>query len=160
MISLNKEPMLSFRDRVLCDYDLQQRQAIHRRSKRKATEDGRQKQKDDYETALIRKQQRKERDIEMRSKHQSKKLDKIEKRFIKSQKRGNARLSEVKVRMEEEQRLFHQQRAEILKDGIFPPTDENLLLITVFLSITSPLWLTAVFLYSLYSRAWGLCHRA
>jgi hypothetical protein len=161
MIPLNKEPLLSFRDRVLRDHDFPQRQAIYRRPKGKATEDGRRKQKDDYETALIRKQQRKEQDIAMRSKHRSEKLDRIEQRFIKSQKMGYARLNEVKVRMKEEQELFHRQRAGLLKDGIFHPTDQdNLLLITIFLSILSPLWLTVVFIYNLYSRARGLYHRA
>lgn len=161
MVPLNKEPLLLFRDRVLRDHDLEQKRVLYQRPKRKATEEGRGKQKDDYETALIRKQQRKERDIAMRSNHQSEKLDRIKQRFIKSQELGHARINEVKVRMREEQELFYRQRAEILKDGIVHPTaEEKLLLITIILAISSPLWLMVVFIYNIYSRTRGRYHRA
>lgn len=152
MVPLNEEPLLSFRDRVLHDHDLEQKQVLHRRPKRKATEEGRQKQKDDYETALIRKQQRKERDIAMRSKHQSEKLGRINQRFVKSQQLGYARLNKIKVWMKGEQELFCQRRAEVLKEGIIHPTaEENLLLITIF-AISSPLWLTVIFIYNMYKK--------
>lgn len=160
MVPLNKEPLLSFRDRVLHDDDLEQSRVLYRRPKLKATEEGRQKQKDDYKTALIRKQQRKERDIAMRSNHQSKKLEKLEQRFIKSQELGYARLNEVKVRMREEKEVFYRQRAEILNDGIFHPTvGEKFLFITILLAISSPLWLTVVLIYNIYSRTRGRCRR-
>jgi hypothetical protein len=161
MVPLNDEPLLSFRDRVLRDHDLEQKRALYRRPKRKATEEGRQKQKDDYETALIRKQQRKERDIAMRSNHQSQKLDQITQRFIKAQELGYARLSKVKLRMREEQELFYRQRAEFLKDGIIHPTaEEKLMFITIVLAISSPLWLTVIFVHNIYSRTRGRYRRA
>ncbi|KAJ5442080.1 hypothetical protein N7445_005087, partial [Penicillium cf. griseofulvum] len=142
IVPLNAGPLISFRDRVLQDHGLERRRELYRRSKRKATEESRRKQKDDYETALIRKQQRKERDIAMRSSRQRKKLDRIEQKFIKSQELGYARLNEVKVQMREEQEIFFRQRAEILTDGMFHPTVEESLFITFLLAISSPLWLT------------------
>ncbi|KAJ5463681.1 hypothetical protein N7475_008625 [Penicillium sp. IBT 31633x] len=159
-VPLNKEPLLSFRDQVLHDHELEQRPVLYQRSKRKATEEGRRKQKDDYATALIRKQKRKERDITMRLDHQSEKLDKLEQRFIKSQELGYARLYKIKTRMREEQELFHWQRAEILNNGMVHPTvEEKVLFITVFLAVSSPLWLTIIFICNLYTRIRGRSRR-
>jgi hypothetical protein len=161
MVPLNAGPLLSFRGRVLRDHDLEQRRVLYRHPKRKATEEGRRKQKDDYETALIRKQQRKERDIAMRSSHQYKELDRIKQRFIKSQQLGYARINEVKVQMREEEKIFYRRRAEILKDGIFHPTvEEKSLLIMILLATSSPLWLTVVFIYNIYCRTRGRYSRA
>lgn len=161
MVPLNAEPLLSFRDRVLRDHDIDQRRVLDRRKKRKSTEEGRRKQEDDYKTALIRKQQRKERELAIRSNHQSEKLNKIEQRFIKSQELGYARLNQVKVRMREEQEIFYRQRAEILNEGIFHPTvEEKFLFITILLAISSPVWLTVVFIYNIYSRTRGRFRRA
>lgn len=154
MVPLNGESLLHFRDRVLSDRNLEQRQMIYQNPKRKATEEGRRKQKDDYEVAFIKKQQRKERHIAMQFNHQSEKLDSIERKIIKSQELGYARLNEIKERMREEQEQLYRQRAEILKSGVFHST-ENLLLITIFLAITSPLWLMVVFIKNIYSRARG-----
>ncbi|KAJ6108036.1 hypothetical protein N7523_009359 [Penicillium sp. IBT 18751x] len=128
MVPLNEESLLSFRDRVFRDHNLEQKEVLYRRVKRKATEEGRQKQKDDYESALIRKQQRKERDIAMRSKHQFEKLGRIHQRFIYSQELGYTRLNKVKLWMKGEQEIFYRQRAEVLKDGIFHLTAEEELL--------------------------------
>jgi hypothetical protein len=53
--------------------------------------------------------------------------------------------------MREEQDLFYRQRVEILKDGIVHPNaEEKLLFITIILAISSPLWLTTVFMYNIY----------
>lgn len=156
MVPLNKEPLLFFRGRVLRDHDLRQRQMLHRNPKCKATEEGRRKQKDDFEAALLRKQQRKDRDIATRSNHQSVKLERLEKKFTRSQELGYNRLNKVKARMREEQELFYRQRAEILKDGLFYPTvEDQTLLITILLAISSPLWLTVMFIYNVYSRTRG-----
>jgi hypothetical protein len=58
MVPLNEEPLLSFRDRILRDHDLQQRLVLYRRPKQKATErnDRTKDKKDDYEAARIKKQ--------------------------------------------------------------------------------------------------------
>ncbi|KAJ5665715.1 uncharacterized protein N7477_008163 [Penicillium maclennaniae] len=159
MVPLNEESLLSFRDRVLRDHDFEQKEVLHRRVKRKATEEGRRKQKIDYESALVRKQQRKERDIAMRSKHQSEKLGRIHQRFIKSQELGYTRLNKVKVWMKEERELFYRQRAEVLKDGIIHPTAEKELLFITILAVSSPLWLTVIFIYDMYNRTRGRYHR-
>jgi hypothetical protein len=137
MVPLNTEPLLSFRDRVLRDHDIDQRRVLDRHPKRKSTEETRRKQEDDYKSALIRKQQRKERGLAIRSNHQAKKLNKIEQRFIKSQELGYARLNQVKEQMREEQEIFYRQRAEILKET-FHPTVEKLFFITI-LALSSPL---------------------
>lgn len=156
MVPLNEEPLLSFRDRILRDHDLQQRLVLYRRPKQKATEESRQRQKDDYEAARIRKQQRRERDVAMRSKHQSEKLHRIEQRFLEAQELGYAQLNRVKVRMREQEEFFLRERAEILKDGMLHSTvDEEPFLITIILAISSPLWLTAVFIYTLQNRTCG-----
>ncbi|KAJ5080907.1 hypothetical protein N7456_013617 [Penicillium angulare] len=158
MIPLNEERLLSFRDRILHDPDLEQERVFRRRLKRKATEESRRKQKEDFETALVRKQQRKERDIAMRAKHQSEKLDKINQRFIKSQELGYSRLNKIQTWMKEEQRLYHRQRAEILQDGFAYPTgNEKLLTITV-LAISSPLWLTIILIFNICQKIRGYYH--
>lgn len=161
MIPLNGAPLLPIRENILRDHDVQRKRLLQRRPKRKATEEGRRKQKDDYEAALIRKQHRRERDIAMRSNHIIVKLQKLEQRFIQSQELGYAQLNQVKMRMRDEQDLFHRQRANILKDGmLYPIGDEKSWLITIFLAISSPLWLTGVLMYNLYSRTQGRSSRA
>lgn len=98
MVPLYKEPRLLFRDQFLRNHDLEQKRVFHRRSKDKSAEEGRRKRKGDYKAALFRKQQRNERDIAMRSKHQSEKLDRINQRFIKSQQElGYSRLNKVNM---------------------------------------------------------------
>jgi hypothetical protein len=92
----------------------------------------------------------------MRSNHQSEKLHRIEQRFLEAQELGYAQLNKVKVRMREQEEFYLRERAEILKDGMLHSTvDEEPFLITILLAISSPLWLTVVFIYTLQSRTCG-----
>jgi hypothetical protein len=62
--------------------------------------------------------------------------------------------------MREEKEVFYRQRADILNDGIFHPTvEEKLLFITILLAISSPLSVTVVLIYNIYSRTRGRCRR-
>ncbi|KAJ5793186.1 uncharacterized protein N7503_009164 [Penicillium pulvis] len=178
MIPLNGDPLLSIREKILRDHDSQQMRLLYKRPKRKATEEGRQKQKDDHEAALIRKQQRKERDIALRSSHVAEKCRRLEQRFkelqelnraqmkdIKmrvreeeqrvkeSQELGRAQIINIETRMREEQKMFNWQRAEILKDGVLHSSpDPKPLLIAIFVTISSPFWIVGLVMYNLYNR--------
>ncbi|KAJ5659846.1 hypothetical protein N7507_006297 [Penicillium longicatenatum] len=138
MVPLNKAPLLSIRETVLRDHEIQQTRLLPKRPKRKATEESRQKQKDDYETALIRKQQRKEQDIALRSSQRIEKLQKLEKRFKTSQELGCARIKDIEMQMREEQEIFRRQRAEILKDKISATETDVDHLSTILITISSP----------------------
>lgn len=156
MVPLNGDPLLSIRETILRDHDSEQMRLLYRRPKRRATEESRQKQKNDYEAALIRKQQRKERDIALRSSHLAEKCRRLEQRFKKSQELGRAQMKQIEMRMREEQRIFNRQRAEILKDGILHSSpDPKPLLIAIFVTISSPFWVVGLAMYNLYTRGPG-----
>jgi hypothetical protein len=155
MIPLNKDPLPSFRETVLRGHEIQQTRLLPKRPKRKATEESRQKQKDDYEIALIRKQQRKEQDIALRSSHRIEKLRKLEKRFKTSQELGCARIKDIEMQMREEQEIFRRRRAEILKDKISETETDVDHLSTILITTSSPLWISAMLIYNLYTQTCG-----
>ncbi|KAJ5541654.1 hypothetical protein N7494_006730 [Penicillium frequentans] len=153
MVPLNGDSLLSIRETILRDHDSEQMRLLYKRPKRKATEEGRQKQKDDYEAALIRKQQRKERDITLRSSHLAEKRRRLEQRFKESQELGRAQKKDIDMRMIEEQKIFNRQRAEILKDGMLHSSpDPKPLIIAIFVTISSPFWIVGLAMYNLYTR--------
>lgn len=155
MVPLNQEPLLSFRARVIHDHECTQNRIEYQRPKRRPTDESRRKQREDFEIAVSRKIERKDRDFALRSKARSEKLYKIEQRFIKSQELGYNRLNKVKTWMKDEQELFQRQRAIILEDG--PPyhgIDQNQWLILFLLSLCAPMWLVVVFIRNIYRKTY------
>lgn len=153
MVPLNEEPLLSLRQRVLRDHDITQSRLIQRHPKSIATEESRQKQKDDYEAAATRRRQRQERHMAVQSNHLTEKLQKLEQRFNRSQELRLAQINVLKEQMRTEQEIFHRQRTEIFQKGILQPfSGEEIFSITVFLAISSPLWMPGVVIYNLYNK--------
>ncbi|RAL07897.1 uncharacterized protein BO97DRAFT_377519 [Aspergillus homomorphus CBS 101889] len=154
-VPLNDESLLSIRQRVLRDHDSIQEGLLHRRPKHKATEESRQKQKDDYEAAITRRRQKQERHMALQSHSLTEKLQKLEERFDRSQELSYTKLNVIKERMGAEKEIFHRMRTEILKRGVLQPAgDEPTLFMTILLAISSPLWIPCVLIYHLYSRSY------
>lgn len=149
-IPLNEESLLSFRDRILRRENLQQRQILYGRPKHKATEASRQKHREDKETALRRKSQRRERDVAIRSQYQADKLQRIQQKFIERKEWECAQLNQIKRRMREEEELFQRQRAEILRENLVHlSVEEKIPPMLVLLALSSPIWLTGVLIYDI-----------
>lgn len=152
-IPLNGEPLLSLRQRVLRDYDITQSKLTYRRSRSIATDESRQKQKDDFEAAVTRRIQRQERHIALQSKNLTEKLQKLEQGFLRSQKLRFAQINVVKERIRTEEECFYRQKSEILQKGALQPiSGKETLSMTVFLAITSPLWILGMIIYHLYHK--------
>lgn len=157
MVPLNGEPLLHFRQRALQEHDKNHSKLIDRRPKSKATEESRQKQRDAYEAAVTRRRQRQERHLAVQSNHLTEKLQKLEQRFNRSRELRFAQINVVKEQMRTEQEIFHRQKTEILQKGLLQPvSDEEVfkLPMTVFLAISSPLWIPGVMIYYIYNK----CH--
>ncbi|KAJ6007350.1 hypothetical protein N7540_011326 [Penicillium herquei] len=152
-VPLNGGSLLSLRQRVLRDHDITQQKLIYRRPRNIATEESRQKQKDNYEAAVARRRQRQERHMAVQSSCLTEKLQKLEQRFNRSQELRSTQINVVKEHMRIEQEIFHRQRTEILQKGVLQPVSgKETLLTTVFLAISSPLWIPGVLIYYLYKR--------
>ncbi|RAK71491.1 uncharacterized protein BO72DRAFT_501839 [Aspergillus fijiensis CBS 313.89] len=152
-IPLNEESLLLLRQRALQDHDISQKGLLYRRPKRKATEESRKKQRDDYEAAVTRRRQKQERDLAMRSSHLTRKLQNLEQRFRMSRELRSAQINVLADRMRAEQEMFHRQREEILQSGLLQPAGhEPILLITIFLAVSSPLWIPGALIYHMYNR--------
>ena len=152
-VPLNEESLLSFRDRILREAGLQQRQILYGRPKHKATEASRRKHREDLEAAVRRKSQRQERDIAKRSQEQRDKLQRIQQRFTEWKEWECAQLTKIRGRMREEEDVLQRQRAEILKDNLLHLSiEEQISLMLVLLAISSPIWLMGILIYDIYRK--------